>query len=83
MDFVRADAVEAITEFEAAVKKGGDTSRAEQRVKTALDGFDLELRALPDVAESGRAACGRAELRALKGSTLTGSKIWRNCGGSE
>jgi hypothetical protein len=43
--------VEAITEFEAAVKKGGETSRAEQRVKTALDGFDLELRSLPDVGQ--------------------------------
>ena len=28
------------------------------------------------------AACGRAELLAKRGSTLTGSKIRRNCGGS-
>ena len=32
--------------------------------------------------KSRRAAAGRAELRALNGSTLTGSKIRRNCGGS-
>ena len=36
-----------------------------------------------DVAESGRAArpCHGAAC-AKRGSTLTGSKIWRNCGGS-
>ena len=31
---------------------------------------------------SRRAAAGRAELLAKRGCTLTGSKIWRNCGGS-
>ena len=35
-----------------------------------------------DKASSRRAAAGRAELLAKRGSTLTGSKIRRNCGGS-
>ena len=66
----------------------GEALKPARRVSLSAEGPHAETLATesssdghPEVAESGRAG-GRAELLAKRGSTLTGSKIRRNCGGS-
>ena len=89
-----AAAEKAAAEKAAAEKAAAEKAAAEKAAATAVAAERLEFSAEKAAAEKAAAekaaaeksrraaACGGAELLAKRGSTLTGSKIRRNCGGS-